>query len=248
MNKPAFIYVLTDPNTGLVRYVGKTDYPEKRYRNHIHNSALAIKSHRTRWLKSLIEAGKKPLMIVIEQTSQEMWKQRECWWIAYYRGLGASLVNLAEGGTGGVRSEWITDEMRRNMSLAQIGKVRDRDAIERMAAKNRGKPRAPETIAKMSAANKGKKPSPQCIEAQRKALTGKKHSKELVERRTKHMPGNKFAKRHDYVAIYNNCVAFEVENLTEFCKEHDLNQARMRELAAGDPKRKQHKGWTCKRV
>lgn len=248
MSKPVFIYVLTDPDTGLVRYVGKADNPSERLRKHMLPSALAIVCHRTNWLKSLIAEGKKPIMQVVEQTSHEHWKARECWWIAYYRGLGAALVNTAEGGSGGMRPEWISPETRLKQSLAQIGKVRDRDAIERMAAKNRGKQRPPEVVAKMSAANKGKRPSDQCVDAQRKAVTGRIHTDEEKKKRAATLSGNQRAKRYDYVAIFNNCVAFEVDNLAEFCKEHGLSKYRMTDLAAGDPKRKQHKGWTCKRI
>jgi len=211
-------------------------------------SALAVTNHRTSWIKSLLAQGKKPVMIVVEQVQYHAWKERECFWIAFYRGLGVRLVNLAEGGSGGMRPEWVTAETRKKQSLAQMGKVRDRDAIERMAEKRRGVARDASTVLKMSLAHKGKKPSQQCIEAQRKAVTGRKHTEEEKKKRAAAHIGNSYRKIHDYIAIYKNCVAFEVENLTKFCEEHGLDRARMAELAKGDPKRTQHKGWTCKLV
>lgn len=246
MENKTYIYALTDPETGYVKYVGKTDRPAKRLKNHLNPSALAIKCRRTSWLRGLMNKGLMPGMLILEVVPVEAWRDRECYWIAFYRALGAGLVNTAEGGSGGVRPEWVTDEMRANMSAAKVGIKRSAESVRKQAEAQRGRKRNPETVAKMSAANKGKKPSAQCEAARLKAITGKKASEETRKKMSAASKGNDRAKKHDYIAIDKSGREYEVESLTEFCVTHGLNRARMSTLAAGDPKRKQHKGWTCR--
>lgn len=40
MNKK-FIYTLSDPDTGLVRYIGKTNDIKKRFSKHLSNNSLS---------------------------------------------------------------------------------------------------------------------------------------------------------------------------------------------------------------
>ena len=246
MTKLAYIYALTDPETGEVRYVGKADNVGERLRKHLLPSALAIKCRRTSWLKGLLNAGKAPVLAVIEAVPHEQWKERECFWISFYNAIGRRLVNTAEGGTGGVKSEWITDEARANMSKAQMGKKRDPAAIEKMAAKRRGVPRDPSTIAKMSAAHKGRTPSAACKAAQLAAVKGSKRSDETKAKMSASAKGRPSPRRRAYVAVNAEGQEFAVEILDQFCAVHGLDRARMSGLANGDPKRSSHKGWTCK--
>lgn len=246
MEKPAYIYALTDPDTGDVRYVGKTNDLAGRLRRHILPSALAKRCRRTNWLNWLLKAGKMPCITLLEEVSQDRWKERECYWIAFYRGIGAQLVNTAEGGGGGVRSEWITEEWRANMSKARMGYKRSAESIEKQRAKLIGVPRTPETIAKMSLANKGKKPSVQCEEARLKVITGRKHSDEWRQKASARLAGNLRAKRNDYIATDPKGADHQVENLTEFCAAKGLTRSRMSSLANGDSLRTQHKGWKCR--
>ena len=97
-----YIYALCEPNTGVVRYVGKSDDPERRYRNHIYQAR-----HRTRsfpsgdWIKGLIDSGEKPELTILEETTQDNWQNAEIQWIAYYRENGNDLLNCDSGGNGG---------------------------------------------------------------------------------------------------------------------------------------------------
>ena len=92
--KTVFIYVLKDPETGEVRYVGKSIQPKKRFRDHL---CEKTKTHRVNWFKSLASRGLKPIM-EIEDEAQENWEAIEAAYIQFFREQGCKLVNGTEGG------------------------------------------------------------------------------------------------------------------------------------------------------
>lgn len=97
MPEKIYIYVLTDPFTKQVRYVGKTFHPKQRLRGH-YSSRDA--TYRTNWIRSLKQRGERPIMIVVEETDTENWSDREKYWIKFYKDEGCNLVNANEGGSG----------------------------------------------------------------------------------------------------------------------------------------------------
>jgi hypothetical protein len=52
------VYVLRCPDTNAIRYVGYTDYPERRKRSHCSNRPTKPKTPVQEWTASLIDAGK----------------------------------------------------------------------------------------------------------------------------------------------------------------------------------------------
>ena len=95
-----FIYALLDPRDGTLRYVGKSNNPTVRRYEHVCASQLFAKTHRNNWIKSLLENGHKPEMVVLEEVPSSEWKTSESWWIEYWKFLGANLVNGTSGGDG----------------------------------------------------------------------------------------------------------------------------------------------------
>lgn len=97
MEKKTFIYVLIDPRTNQVRYVGKTDNIRKRYNHHlIYNG----KSHKTSWIKNLKTNGCKPIIEVIDEVPLIDWKFWEVYWISQFKTWGFDLTNNTNGGEG----------------------------------------------------------------------------------------------------------------------------------------------------
>lgn len=90
-----FIYALKDPDTGEIRYVGKTNNPKKRMSSH-----LNPEKNRTlpsiRWILKLKKENKKPIMEIIEET--EDWENSEIKWISHYKSSGCNLLNIDNGG------------------------------------------------------------------------------------------------------------------------------------------------------
>jgi hypothetical protein len=61
--KPVYIYSLTDPRTGEVRYIGQSIRPRERLTNHFHDRC---RTYRTYWLRELRTLGIKPTLAVLE--------------------------------------------------------------------------------------------------------------------------------------------------------------------------------------
>ena len=97
------IYTLSDPITGLVRYVGKTAVrPESRYAQHIYQwkRCKGKISHLNNWIKSLCEKSLKPVLNVIDTVEESEWVSAEQGYIRLYKSFGCQLVNLTIGGEG----------------------------------------------------------------------------------------------------------------------------------------------------
>jgi hypothetical protein len=94
-----YIYALLDPDTNDVRYIGKTNDMSRRLYTHCR---LDPKDNlkKVEWVASLKSNGKKPKMIVIEECTSDNWIEREKFWIAHYRSLSDSLLNISGGGHG----------------------------------------------------------------------------------------------------------------------------------------------------
>jgi hypothetical protein len=106
------IYVLKNPLTLEVRYVGSTTQGiERRLEQHIAGAQRAPRrSYCQNMLLSLHGIGLTPLIEAIESGSGEGWAAAERRWIAYYRAAGARLTNATDGGEGVVG--WGTPEQR----------------------------------------------------------------------------------------------------------------------------------------
>lgn len=97
--KTTFIYTLSDPRTGLVRYVGKTDTPLIRAKEHL-KRGLSVKA---KWVQSLRAAGVSPLLEILDEVPFGDWMFWEQYWIQTMRGWGFRLVNGDNGGLGHFR-------------------------------------------------------------------------------------------------------------------------------------------------
>jgi group I intron endonuclease len=96
------IYTLIDPETKLVRYVGKTSVkPTSRYAQHIYQWKRSSRlTHLNAWIKNLADKGLKPIMEVIDEVSLDEWITAEKRYIKLFKSAGCNLVNLTLGGEG----------------------------------------------------------------------------------------------------------------------------------------------------
>lgn len=91
----AFIYALLD-DRGNVRYIGKANNPEKRYKQHLRdcnrrNTPLYS------WIRKLVSNKDRPYMLVLCSAISDDWESLEIAIIKQYQEYG-TLLNLAEGG------------------------------------------------------------------------------------------------------------------------------------------------------
>lgn len=126
MDTEAIIYGLIDPLTQQLRYVGRTIQPLAiRLRQHIETSKRKKSmSGKCQWIRSLLRVGVKPEIFEIERVTLKASPEAEGTWIAYFRYIGAALLNEQSHNVGGSRSyvvDW-TEER-----IARLGKIPDED-------------------------------------------------------------------------------------------------------------------------
>lgn len=148
-----YVYSLSDPQTGEVRYLGKTNDLGRRMCQHRLPSSNGHKWH---WIQSVLARGLDPVLTVLEEWSTHAEAcAAEVRLIAHYRALGAPLTNLTDGGDGArgrrptpeeVQAHRLrligfrhTPEARQRMSIAQNKRYASQD--ERM---KHARPRTPE--------------------------------------------------------------------------------------------------------
>jgi hypothetical protein len=93
------IYVLVDPQTNLVRYVGKANNVPQRYKAHL-NIARKHQIHKLNWVNSLKNKGLKPIIEIIDVVPINEWVFWETYWISQFKTWGFDLINYTEGGDG----------------------------------------------------------------------------------------------------------------------------------------------------
>ncbi len=87
-----FIYILICPFDGTVKYVGKSNDPIKRLKDHLLDFRC-MDLHKAMWIRELRAKKLKPEMVVIDEVSLFDWKFWEQWWCMYYKSLGFKLFN-----------------------------------------------------------------------------------------------------------------------------------------------------------
>lgn len=167
------IYALCAPDTGEIRYVGKTVWPlRRRLRSHVAEAAGGASRHRCNWIRSLSSPPViRPLVVVPDSFASAM----EMRTILHLRRTGHRLVNGTDGGEGAP------------------GRRHTDEAKARVGAANRGRKPSAETRAKMSAAHLGRKFPPE-----RTRLRGRKRPRtpEWQAKLTKALPRRPLAPEH----------------------------------------------------
>jgi len=117
-----YIYSLKDPITLEIRYVGQTNNIERRFRDHISSSINdrnnKYNTHKSRWIRKLINNGYEPIIEVIDQcVTVDESNSLERFYINKFTNEGLQLTNSY--------STDVTDfslDTRKKMSSAKRGK------------------------------------------------------------------------------------------------------------------------------
>ena len=114
-NRKTFIYTMSDPFTGEVRYIGKTAVSlAVRLSGHICDSKK-LTNHRHYWIRSILNKGGIPILEVIDEVEWQHSQDTEIYWIEQFKHWGFNLVNTSTGGEGGL-GVVPTKEHRKRMS------------------------------------------------------------------------------------------------------------------------------------
>lgn len=150
--KPVHIYMLVDPRTDEIRYVGKSVNPSERLNVHMNERSNC---HRSHWLQELKREGLLPHMFILETIEGEWpWQESERWWIARLKAGGARLTNSTSGGDG---VPDLPPETREKIRLASVGRKPSPEVLQRLSEARKGRKSSPETCAKHSRAMRGRK-------------------------------------------------------------------------------------------
>lgn len=96
MRDVAVVYGLCEPDTGELRYVGKTVCrPEGRFRSHVRKAYNGTEDLKSAWIRGLIDRGLEPDLIALEVCDPEDVLFYEATWIRGAWLAGCRLTNLA---------------------------------------------------------------------------------------------------------------------------------------------------------
>lgn len=153
-----FIYALKEPDTGEIRYIGKTCDITTRLVRHLSEARRSRdKSHRIFWFKSLLSRGLQPHLEILDEVPFEHWQQWEVAYIEFFQECSCNLVNGTPGGGGNVM---------RGETHPMFGKHHSEAVRQKMGDAQRGK----------KGNNFGKHHSESSKQKLRQARLGKRHS------------------------------------------------------------------------
>lgn len=150
------IYKLIDPRSNEIRYVGKTKKTlRKRLYEHLTKRNLIPKTHKNNWVKQLLNEGFKPIIEIVEVVNELNWKEREMYHIKKLKTDGIKLTNTTDGGDGALGTKQseesirkalktrkdrygdlafkISDKQKECIRIAQIGRIKSNNEIEKQA-------------------------------------------------------------------------------------------------------------------
>lgn len=176
----AFVYGLHSGD-GAFRYIGKTTCtPSARLAQHVCDSRTRRNSAVSEWIRGQLSNGKRPVVRVLEVCEPSLGAERERAYIAAFRGIGAALLNMTDGGDGAPGCER-SAETRAKMSKVNSGRVCSPETKARIAASHIGIRPGPQTRAKISAALRGRPGN----------WLGRKHSEESRAKMSASRIGNR---------------------------------------------------------
>jgi len=170
MNTVTNIYGLIDPRTKQVRYIGKSNNPQRRYNEHLINAKDGKRNYIYSWIRLLFKKGKRPILIILQHyVPLKLWRNAEKFWVQYYKDKGYKLTNLVPAGIGSDttlelreriskigRKKWRDSKYRKMMIEAHTGRKDSEETKRRKSEAGKSKIFSEETKKKISKANMGK--------------------------------------------------------------------------------------------
>lgn len=123
MKKRTVIYGLFDPDTPLIRYVGKTSLsPRVRWNAHLTRARTGrCRTPSGLWIRSLLDEGRQPLMVLLDSVEGDG-GQAERQWITLFE----NLLNVRAGANGNYQVESFPTEHQDKLGVwsdARIGEL-----------------------------------------------------------------------------------------------------------------------------
>lgn len=166
-----YIYILIDPETNKIRYVGQTTKNiNKRLTSHLSKVRISPNktTHKNTWIKSLLNKNLKPIIEIIDTVTTDNWKEKEKYYIQEYK-KNNDLLNISEGGDSGCypghKRIWKSEEdylnWKTNVTNSNKNKILTDETRKKMAENcrltHKGKKRSVETKEKLRNSKIGEK-------------------------------------------------------------------------------------------
>lgn len=87
-----YIYALVDPVMNMVWYVGQTNNPKRRIKEHLSESSNPT-TQVSQWVAKMKAAGITPRLNILEKCADELAGEREEYWIGHYLSQNTGLKN-----------------------------------------------------------------------------------------------------------------------------------------------------------
>lgn len=118
----SFIYALIDPNDNIIKYIGKSVNPKRRFANHLCEKKDAPKNI---WIRGLIANKQQPILKILCKCKIENVNKLEKKYITIYK---KTLYNEREGGNGwGLKNKRRWSEKCLNGAKARMRKIKIKD-------------------------------------------------------------------------------------------------------------------------
>lgn len=159
-----YIYGLLCPIALTIRYVGKSNDPDKRFKHHLWTCAR--NSHHTaRWISKLKKSGMSPTVVILAALEDsEDWQKAERYYIASAAEFGWKLTNTNPGGEGGgyirpedkanwvekIRASLCSDEVRARISAGVVRAYANPEVRNKASNRMRSRWRNPDYRSQMS--------------------------------------------------------------------------------------------------
>ena len=93
MNKGIEIYVLIDPFSDEICYVGASQNARRRFTKHLNEAYRDGISRKCGWIRSVLIRGQKPKMVIVDRCPEAERDKREKEWIERCRSASMELTN-----------------------------------------------------------------------------------------------------------------------------------------------------------
>jgi hypothetical protein len=163
------IYLLRDPRTGNVRYVGQSLHGEGRLKGHFKGAESGSQIPVYRWIRKLTTLSLVPEWELQEEVLEEDWVGVEQWYIAAYRAAGCKLLNCTDGGEGCLGYKH-TEEAKAKIGAKTKIRMSTPEAVARVVESNKTRVLSPETHKLMSESHSGHNVRPPISQAEIDAL------------------------------------------------------------------------------
>lgn len=184
MHEVTWIYALRCPVSNGIRYIGKSNRPEKRLYFHLFTARRGYeKHHAARWLATLLSLNLKPSLEILCQVPRGAdWREYERRHIADAIAAGADLTNGTKGGEGVdlptpqdrervrlLRKAGFTPDVRARMAASIKRAWADPEVRANQIAKQKAAARVPERKEQLAATAR----LPRSVEAKARQQAGR---------------------------------------------------------------------------